>query len=63
MDECFVYIDNQEDLTGRLSLRGDENVKSNIPISFGKHQIKLDIQIDVENHTRTHLRDAMRWSL
>ena len=46
VDECFVYIDNQEDLTGRLSLRGDENVKSNIPISFGKHQIKLDIQID-----------------
>ena len=25
VDECFVYIDNQEDLTGRLSLRGDEN--------------------------------------
>ena len=29
VDECFVYIDNQEDLTGRLSLRGDENVTSN----------------------------------
>lgn len=46
IDECFVYIDNQEEFVGRLSLRGNENVKSIFPISFGRHQIKLDIQID-----------------
>lgn len=46
VDECFVYIDNQEEFTRCIYLRGDENVKSNLPIPFGKHQIKLDIQID-----------------
>ena len=63
VDECFVYIDNQEDLTGRLSLRGDENVKSNIPYLLGNIKLSWIYKLMVENHTRTHLRDAMRWSL
>jgi len=46
VDECFVYIDNQEDLTRCLYPQSGKNVKGNFLIPFGKHRIKLNIEID-----------------
>ena len=46
VDECFVYIDNQEDFTRCLYPQSGKNVKGNFLIPFGKHRIKLNIEID-----------------
>lgn len=45
VDYCYVYIDDQKPFE-YICLKGDENVGCNFPISFGKHRVKLDIQID-----------------
>lgn len=45
VDECYVYIDGQKPFE-YISLKGNENVGCNLPISFGKHRIKLNIEID-----------------
>ena len=45
VDECYVYIDGQKTFE-YISLKGNENVGCNLPISFGKHRIKLNIEID-----------------
>ena len=46
VDECFVYIDNQEDHTRCLYPQSGKNVKGSFMIPFGKHRIKLNIEID-----------------
>ena len=44
VDECYVYIDGQKPFE-YISLKGNENVGCNLPISFGKHRIILNIEI------------------
>lgn len=45
VDYCYVYIDGQKPFE-YICLKGNEDVRCDLPASFGKHRIKLDVEID-----------------